>query len=145
MLKAVRAGFLLLESLIYLLLSSIMLTLLLQLAFNLYQQSRNSWQRHTLLNNLWAASELLKRDLIQLSPPRQLTALAWDWDQAQQKLYRQAHLQKICVAEQVTAFKVQQLGPQLVELTLSGQSNGRNYQLTRAIYWPTRGLKIKGV
>ncbi|HLB41148.1 MAG TPA: hypothetical protein VJJ83_05135 [Candidatus Babeliales bacterium] len=133
-----RPGFLLLESLIYLFLSSIMLTLLLQLTFNLYQQSRQGWQFQTMVNNLWAASELLKRDLGQLETPAQLTELPWHWDQAQHKLYRQVQVQKVCVAEQVASFNVRQLAPKLVAIKLGGQSAGRPYQLERLVYLPPR-------
>lgn len=135
--KSHCAGFLLVESVVYLFLSSLLLTLLMQLVLGLYQQSRQLAQRQIGINNLWAASDVVKRDILALPLPVQLADLPWRLDVAQQQLYRRSAAQERCLAEQVQEFQVRLLASQLAEIRLSLRGEqGRSYRLTRLVYLP---------
>lgn len=74
-----NSGVLLIETMLYIVLSTVAITLLFQLALQIYTQSKVIIAQQMGRNNLWVATDLLQRDLqklasINLNKKTQLTA-----------------------------------------------------------------------
>jgi len=128
--KHFNAGILLIETMLYIVLSTILLTLLFQLALQFHAQSKLLCAQQIARNNLWITTDLLKRDLQKLSNLSQLTA----WMLRDHKLYRQAAVRQVCMLEQVHEFKLTLLAPNLVKILLIVTCSAKNEQVTRLVY-----------
>ena len=122
---------------IYIVLSTIVLTLLFQLALQFYGQSKLACAQQIARTNLWVVTDLLKRDLQKSTSLSQLTP----WLFRDHKLYRQAAIRQICMLEQVVEFKLIPLTPNLVKILITATCGAKNEQITRLVY--LRNFKVK--
>lgn len=146
--KANNSGVLLIETMLYIVLSTVTITLLFQLTLQIYTQSKLMLAQQTERNNLWVATDLLQRDLRKLDKKpvtnvnqaagletkgKDLASLV-HWSLRNHKLYRQVAARPICMLEQVQAFEIISLAPNLAQILVTATCGAKSEQVTRSVF-----------
>lgn len=147
---------------LYIVLSTVTITLLFQLALQIYTQSKVIIAQQMGRNNLWVATDLLQRDLQKLAsinlnkktqliaknksnPQKQVTdtnqvgpeldlASLVHWSLRNHKLYRQVAARPVCMLEQVQEFKIILQAPNLVQILVTATCSTKSEQVTRLVF-----------
>lgn len=137
--KKNNPGVLLIETMLYIVLSTITITLLFQLALQIYTQSKIIIAQQIGRNNLWVATDLLQRDLqklakSKLSSRKQVTEQETNWSLRNHKLYRQIAARPVCMLEQVQEFKIVAQGSNIVQILVTVTCGAKQEQVTRLVF-----------